>query len=395
MKKILNIILKKIIYYRFYLGICKLTWKIHSDVVNWAVFIYVKNTNSYKSKVGLLGYELRGDSLEQFNNKFKNSGHRILIHIPPKSISPGGHSLFTNLASSLEYLGISVGTFSWNSTFEDIVKFSPTIFLSSDNDEYKTRIDWNQLNQYRLKTNLKIGLTASIEAYGNTSLDGRLEWAKANNIDFYYSFRSPEYLAKRPDYAPFYLNGYKVFSIEFGANPIYYYPIDFTGDKFDYIFLASNNMDKVGRYYEWLSKITSNYVGFIDGPGWPSNKSVAEKKIHSLLYSRAKIGLNLHINDSILWESELNERTYILGACGIPQLIDNPKLLLNRYSSNSMFISNDPDDYMKNFQLMLHNKDLCEDRAIRALVETYEKHTTFHRAEKFIRDFEIHEKNNL
>jgi len=92
----------------------------------------------------------------------------------------------------------------------------------------------------------------------------------------------------------------------------------------------------------------------------------------------------LHIDDSIDWASELNERTYILAACGVPQLIDNAKLLDGRFSKQAIFKAKNPHVYANMFEYMLNNKDECQKRAIKAMEEVFDKHTTFHRAEGFI-----------
>jgi hypothetical protein len=50
------------------------------------------------------------------------------------------------------------------------------------------------------------------------------------------------------------------------------------------------------------------------------------------LYSRPRVGINLHIKNQAGNASELNKRIYMLAACGVPQLIDNAMLLTSRFS---------------------------------------------------------------
>ena len=203
-------------------------------------------------------------------------------------------------------------------------------------------------------------------------------------IDFYYSFRSQEYLKERIDYKPFLNEGYKIITVEFGANPLIYFPMANIKKDIDFVFLASSNADKQKRYFEWLPNILNNHSGFIDGPGWHKILRWASQPTHKYIYARAKIGLNLHIDDSIDWASELNERTYILAACGTPQLIDNAKLLPKRFSSEAMFRGETPEEYSRMFEYMFENPLECERRALIALEEVFEKHTTLHRADGFI-----------
>ncbi len=363
------------------------TWSKHDQILEDAKLrsSMDEDSSNFSSDIARRGQELRNKVLIRFKNKYCNTrGLRILIHIPPKKVSPGGYSLFSNLLESIQYIGIPSEGILWGESTEDrLESFKPTVLMSSDNDIYRNRINWAEVERYRHKAPLQVGLTASIEAYGNSPLQARLDWAKSKGINFFYSFRSPEYLRARKDYALYFLRGYSIYSIEFGANPLHYYPIDTIKDL-PYAFLASSNPDKQRRYEEWLTPILSKYAGFLDGPGWSNIGRYAEIKHHKFLYARARVGINLHIEDSIDWASELNERTYILAACGIPQLIDNPLLLKDRFTKHAMFQANSPSEYKELFEFILNspNKDFKE--ANFALQEVYDKHTTFHRAENFI-----------
>jgi hypothetical protein len=365
------------------------TWNEHDSILDWANIQAARNVGGGISDSTIVqrGQELRDEVLTKFKDKYiATGGCRILIHLPSKISSPGGYSLFSNMIDSIKYLGIPCDALEWGDSFnEKLNAFQPTIFLTSDHESYLNRIDWNAVQHYRATQPLRVGLTASIEAYGNTPIDQRLRWAKAQKIDFYYSFRSPEYLQSRQDYQPFFVDGYQIYSVEFGANPFHYFPVNGIERDLSYVFLASSNSDKQKRYAEWLTPIVSGNPGFLDGPGWKKIKRYAPAVTHRYLYARAKVGINLHIDDSIDWPSELNERTYILAACGVPQLIDNPKLLGARFSEGAMFQANSPKEYLDLFQHMLASPEEAQAKAAVALEEVYAKHTTFHRAEMFIK----------
>lgn len=396
LKKILTKLInikKQMKFNAFETSILKKTWDKHDKILLWAEEQskidekdLLTSIQASENTIVKRGYELREKVLRKFSNKYKDEKSlRILIHIPAKEWSPGGFSLFTNLTQSLQYLGISTETIIVGEDIKHLfTAFQPTIFISSDHESYIKYIDWNFIQEYKNVHDLKIGLTASIEAYGNTPLQQRLEWAKKVGIDFYYSFRSPEYLKERIDYKPFFDEKYPIISVEFGANPLLYFPLPNIEKDLDFIFLASSNVDKQKRYFDWLPKIVQNYVGFIDGPGWHRISRWAIQPTHKFLYARAKIGINLHIDDSIDWASELNERTYILAACGIPQLIDNAKLMPHRFSDQAVFVAHTPLEYSDLFEYMLNHPEECETKALQALEEVFENHTTLHRAEKLI-----------
>jgi hypothetical protein len=293
--------------------------------------------------------------------------------------------MFSSMVSSLSYLGIQVDTTEVGVPMDEkLISLRPTLFLSSDNAYFTSTVDWELLNRWRRETGMRVGLTASIEAYGNTALPFRLMAARQNGVDFFYSFRSREYLHERPDYHLFFEEGYKIHSIEFGANPLLYYPVPVKQKDIDYIFLASSNPTKLDRMVPYLGPVFSQYEGFIGGTGWQKVDCWPSLSANKFLFSRAKIGVNLHLKDQILWANEVNERTYILAACGIPQLTDAPKLLLKRFSDKSLFKAQSPKEYLEQFEFILSNPAVAEQRALQGLREVYASHTTFHRAESFV-----------
>ena len=208
-------------------------------------------------------------------------------------------------------------------------------------------------------------------------------------IDFYYNFGAPEYLKEREDFRRFFEEGYQIHSIEFGANPLLYFPVDGIDRDIPFVFLGSSNADKHKRYIEWFGQIFKEHPGFINGPGWKGMSSSIKMNLNRFIYARAKVGINLHVEDQVSWANELNERTYTLAACGVPQLIDNPKLLLDRFSEGAMFQASSPKEYLNLFHHILASPEEAQKRAILSLEEVYNKHTTFHRAEGFIKQLGI------
>ena len=69
--------------------------------------------------------------------------------------------------------------------------------MTSDHESYRQQIDWPKVLKYKKENQLKLGLTASLEEYGNTPLKERLQWAEKNRVDFFYSFRNDEYIKTR------------------------------------------------------------------------------------------------------------------------------------------------------------------------------------------------------
>ncbi len=373
------------------------TVRQHDAILNWALAqSKIADDNLFhdcSDPIVILGQKLRRENSVRFRDELCAWGGRlrILVHVPDLTSSPGGYSAFSNLVSGLKFLGIPASPLKWkDSTRESLEVFSPSCLITSDHTSYLERIDWKAIDEWRERHGLLIGLTASLQEYGNTPLDERLTWARNNGVDFYYSFRTPEYVNGRKEYGEFRSAGYPIFSVEFGANPAHYFPVPRKARDLDYVFLASSNPDKQIRYTQFLTRIFQRHTGFIDGPGWRNVNRFAPPESHRFLYSRARVGINLHISDSVKWPCELNERTYILAACGIPQVVDNALLLPNRFSEGALYIARNPEEYYDSFVSILEDPGAAERRAMKALEQVYRYHTTYQRAEGFARDVCAH-----
>jgi len=334
------------------------------------------------------GFRLLQQCRSEFRDKcLAMEGLRVLVHLPPAQLSPGGHSLFTNLIQSLEFIGIASKSLEWGEGAAGALEsFRPTVFITSDHPLYLDRIDFKALKKYKSAHGLLTGLTASLEQYGNPALEKRLARAREDGFDFYYSFRDREYLDSRKEYRPFKERGYRILTVEFGANPLLYHPVPGIARDLDYVFLASVNHDKRPRYFAYLGKIVAEKYGYLDGPGWGFSRGAGMlPERDKYLYARARLGLNLHLQEQIDWPCELNERTYQLAACGLPQLIDNPALLKKRFGPDCFFSAGSPKEYRELFEHILSHPDQARERALQAQRQVFASHTTFHRAEQFAR----------
>jgi hypothetical protein len=242
---------KRTEFYRFQKRVHRDTWARHDNILRWADQCLSQQTEleaedrytRTDDPVVRQGYALKKKVEAEFRNKHVDwSDVRILIQRQNYEQSIGGYSLFGNLAMSLQFMGINVTTVSTREEFAgSLNEFRPTVLLTSDDDRDRSVIDWNMFERFRLENNCALGLTASLEEFGNAPLVGRLRWARSHNVNFYYCFSPQEYLRARAEYSPFWEEGYKILSLEFGANVLKYYPVpDITRDL-DYVFLGSRN----------------------------------------------------------------------------------------------------------------------------------------------------------
>jgi spore maturation protein CgeB len=100
----------------------------------------------------------------------------------------------------------------------------------------------------------------------------------------------------------------------------------------------------------------------------------------------SKCGLNFHLPFQLDSACEVNERTYQLAACGVPQLVDNAKLLTNLYSTDAFFVARNRKEFFSFFQKILANHEIVERKTLAAQKEAFERYTTFHRTATFVED---------
>jgi hypothetical protein len=368
------------------------TWQRHDELLSWAER---QAQAAAEPALATAATELepvvrQGRALmETLRQQFANScvGYdrlRILVHAPPPTISSAHSSLAGNFVQGFRFLGIAARELGWqDDTRRTLAEFKPSVLLTVDHAGYLSQIDWDAVREYRQRETLRVGLNVALQEYGNTRLSTRLEWARRHGIDFYYSHKSPEYINER--YGEIRAQGYQILPLEFGANPLVYYPVAGIARDLNFVFLGSTNPDKWERYYSYFGPILENYPGYIDGPWWKSIARFGSADTHRYLCARTKVAINLHIPNQIRWASELNERTYNLAACGVPQLIDNPKRMSAQFSADSFFAARDPADYQQQFARILHHPEEAERRALQAQREVFGKHTIFHRAEHFVK----------
>jgi len=335
------------------------------------------------------GYHLKKQTVAAFRDKLaQNTNVRLLIQVPDPSVSPGGFSLLSNFAESFTFIGIPVYSLGLKDDIRKAMEtFAPTVLLVTDHEKFRDSIDWDSVDTYRLGHSLTVGLSARLEEeeYGNSPLTPRLAWAKEHGVDFYFSYRDEEYIHTRKEYRQYFDRGYQILTIPFGANPLHYYPVPSIARDINYSMLASGMRVK-GDTYTSLAKVAvTRYPGFIDGIGWQHVKKFNFTKDRDrYIYARSKIGLNFHLPEQREWACEVNERTHQLAMCGVPQILDAPKLLSKLYSEDSLFSCHTGKEFLSHFEHILEDPSYGQRRALKAQREAFERHTTFHRAESFI-----------
>jgi hypothetical protein len=337
------------------------------------------------------GRQWRNEVLARFRNKYADRADhlRVLLFVPAYEATAAGYSLFTNTAAGFNLLGLPTACWHQGEPLATFLEsFAPTMLLANDAEvydpsDYLTYCDWDAIRQYRRRRSLSVGLVAGPYPKVDSVWPERLAHARRLGIDFFYCFQTPSFSARR--HRVYREHGFPVLSLEFGANPLVYYPVPGVERDLDYVFLGSAHFEKWGQYARFFRRIVSEHAGLIAGPDWgTAARPRVEESLHRYLYARAKVGLNLHVPFQHDDASELNERTYNLAACGVPQLSDAPRLLPERFRAGSVFVGATPAEYAEQYSRILNEPDEAQQRALSALEDVFTRHTIFHRADAFV-----------
>ncbi|NJB69181.1 hypothetical protein GGQ74_002878 [Desulfobaculum xiamenense] len=370
------------------------TLRSHDAILDWAAE-RARNADDTaqptNDPITIEGAHLLRDTLAQFSGCLSGTRLRVLVHVPPATLSPAGHSAYSNLARSLDVLGVPTRIQGWDDTPDAIADFRPTVLVTADHAAYLDRIHWPTVDTCAREHPVLVGLTAAPEGQADAPLAARIERAKRIGASFLYAWHAPQAL-EQPQYDALRETGLPLVSVEFGANVLAYHPEPGIARDIDFALLASSNRSKWERYVTWLAPILRGHVGFVDGPGWRHARRClmtdAPQAAQRHVYARARVGLNLHIESQLAAPTELNERTYILAACGVPQLVDAPALLHSRFDPNTLYVATSPAEYEAMFNRILKRPEEARERALNAMRNVFARHTTLHRALDFARALE-------
>lgn len=331
-----------------------------------------------------LSQRLRKQALDAYRDRYAGRENlRVMLHVPSSVSSMGGNSLFSNWCDGLRHMGVNCEMLeTGRPAHEEIERFKPTVFFTSDHASYLRWIDWSRLRTHRERHPLALVLTASAEHDGNTPAGPRLKQARERNVDFFVSFREQEYIAEH--LGSWTAEGYDVVSVPFSANPTLQFHVPCEPKPLDFVFLASINPEKAARYWRYHAGILPKYRGLLNGPGWGQDELILARSYHAHAYALGAIGINLHIPTSLDLLTEINERTFILACCGAFQLCDAPQVLRRFFPESAVVSAATPAEYVEKFAHYLKNPGQRVSFQIESLKAVYQSHTIFHRMINFL-----------
>ncbi len=324
-------------------------------------------------------YHIRQKKMEEQSRKHAFSSFAFIFHLPGAAFSMGAHSWFSSIMMGMQYQGIDVSSFWHRDKQPRLMKDKINFIITGYSQTYIEQINWDYLKSEREK-GVKCVVLFSIPLNQHSiqvMKDMQAAYDTFCSVQF-YTFHDHNFEPYDGFKADCKHHGFVVYHIPFAANPLFHFSSPVISEELDYVFLGSANFDKINRYNIFFNKLIHHYVGLIDGPGWPwSSKFQYASSIDKYIYAQSKIALNLHIDEQIREPRELNERTYILAACGITQVIDNPAILKNKMPLLNATCSDT--DYYSDFYRLLNSSERKAEDALRLIEYIYDQETVFDR----------------
>lgn len=311
---------------------------------------------------------LRDSLLDEYRDKYAGTQARLLLHRPGNGALK---YLMDNWREVLNHTGIRTETIDWGGdcrkTFE---RFRPTVFITVADPSYIGQLDNDYIARYRTQNRLRVGHVSTLEH-------------KYDPCDFLITFHLAPDRDDRMSKA-----GFPLLSLPFGINPLEHYMRP-GREVWDYFFVGTNSPFKQQETRAFLQPIVERYAGVLAGTNWPvglGELSVAET---SLFYQSASIYPNFHVGRQMHEFNELNDRTYIIPACGGFELVDNPVAMSELFSPDEMAVADSPKTYLAMFEHFLGHPEERRGYIRQGMQRVYRNYTLFHVLDRLAAHLEV------
>ena len=148
-------------------------------------------------------------------------------------------------------------------------------------------------------------------------------------------------------------------------------------------------MYKTKDTQDYLWPIVDKYHGILRGAHWGGTTQELPPEASRDYYCSARINPNYHLDIQRDLPCEVNERTFVISACGGFQLVDHPKILEKYiYHKIEVAVSDSPEEYLEEFEELPKDPDLRHNMALYALRRSYrDQYDLFHRIEPIIEKY--------
>lgn len=301
---------------------------------------------------------LRQSLLNDYHGCRSGSQQRVLLHCPTTGMGALKY-VMESWCDILNFMGIESRLLQLHDSFADVLNsFDPTTLITIDCPALTEQLDSSVLRKYRTTHRLTVGLCIGVDE-------------QRPPADFYITF----HLA--PDRDPVLSRiSEPLISLPFGFNPLIHYMRP-GRTLWDFAFVGSNSVLKEQETLAYLIPIIQNYSGILAGTSWPGKFGNISQADAGLLYNFAAICPNYHLNAQIQEYNEVNERTFVILACGGFQIVDRPKAMRDLFDDDELVVASSPAEYHDLFAHYLTRSDERSVIARRGMRKVWERYSLF------------------
>lgn len=323
------------------------------------------------------GQNLRNKLIERYQQCYLQKNFRVLIYSPDNG---AWKYSFISWKNAMESMGIKADIIYAINPCADYGNYNILITIGMKffiENLYKNPTLFNIRN--------RIGI-AGKDRFSDQDTNNDL-WALEeikNNKTFQFLLSSFHSETIKQIYLSWLQQGITIHSNMFSFNPLIHFPEN-AEYAFDYFFVGHNSYLKVNETKSFLFPILQKYTGFLGGTGWGEAIKEVDPLTIRKYYNKSKININFHLDIQKQYNYEVNERTYIICACGGFQLVDNPQYLKQIYSEKEVAIAENPEEYLEMFEYYLHHEYQRLNFTYNGLIRTYQNNCSiFHRLESML-----------
>ncbi len=307
--------------------------------------------------------QLREDLLAAYKNRWQRMGLRVLLHRPSNGALK---YLMDSWAEVLTYAGVQTRLINWGERTAPVFEqFRPDVFLTVADPNYMAQLDYEYIMQYRKNTGLLIGHITTFEH-------------EFPSCDFLVTFHfDPSRNARMQ------VTETPLVSLPFAANPLQHYMRPGV-EVWDYFFVGTNSPRKVACTKAYLLPLVRRYSGVLAGANWDMGLGELSVQEAAVLYNFARIYPNYSTPRHFDEYNEVNERTFIIPACGGFELMDNPVAIRELFTGEELAIADSPAQYREMFDHYLRHPEERLPIVRAGMRRVYREYTLFHVLERLV-----------
>jgi len=263
-------------------------------------------------------------------------------------------------ADILNFMGVSTIKMNFGQDIRSVVReFQPSVFITVGDPLYLAHLDMEFLVELRKSGDITVGHINTFESFY-----GPCDFFITSHLDPQRDIKMQQ--CDRP-----------LISLPFAANPLIHYMRP-GHEVWDYFFVGTNSHNKIQETRKYLFPIIKKYKGILSGTNWKHGLGELMIDEAALLYNYAKIYPNYSVGRQINQFNEVNERTFIIPACGGFELVDNPVAMRELFNDDEMAIADSAEQFHDMFENFLRNPEKRLPCIYNGMRKVYSKYTLFH-----------------